>query len=110
MRVLRDECVPRPLRRELAEHDVKTVQEVGWAGTRNGALLKLVRQAGLDAFVTADRRIEHQQNIAAAQVPLVVLVAASNRLQALLPLIPQLKNAIARVKPGDVIHCGAGPD
>ena len=32
MRVLLDECVPRPLRRELAGHDVQTVQELGWGG------------------------------------------------------------------------------
>ena len=114
MRVLLDECVPRPQKRELPEHEVSTVQDMGWAGTRNGALLKLVRQAGFDAFVTTDRKIEQQQNIAAAQIPLVVLCALSNHLDALLPLVPQLKAAIGRVKPGHVIHCtlaeGNDPD
>ena len=40
MRLLLDEFVPRRLKRELLGHDVKTVQDMGWAGIKNGALLK----------------------------------------------------------------------
>jgi hypothetical protein len=104
MHVLLDECVPRPLRGELTEHEVKTVQELGWAGTRNGPVLKLIKDAGFDVLVTTDQRIEHQQNIEAAGVAVVVLVARSNRLRALLPLVPQLQAALARARPGDVIR------
>jgi len=39
MRILLDEYVPRPLRRELAAHEVRTVVEMGWAGKRNGELM-----------------------------------------------------------------------
>ena len=41
MRVLLDECVPRALREELLGHDVTTVAETGWAGVKNGELLRL---------------------------------------------------------------------
>ena len=34
--ILLDACVPRPLRRELPGHEVRTVVEMGWAGKRNG--------------------------------------------------------------------------
>ena len=44
MRVLLDECVPRALRHELPGHDVKTVAEAGWAGVKNGKLLRLAAQ------------------------------------------------------------------
>lgn len=47
MRILLDEDVPRPLRRELAGHEVFTVGQMGWAGIRNGALLGLAASAGL---------------------------------------------------------------
>lgn len=40
MRVLLDECVPRGLRDLLPGHDVKTVAEAGWAGVKNGELLR----------------------------------------------------------------------
>ncbi|HUF42158.1 MAG TPA: DUF5615 family PIN-like protein, partial [Verrucomicrobiae bacterium] len=44
MRVLLDECVPRRLKSELPGHDVRTVPEVGWSGTKNGPLLRLAGQ------------------------------------------------------------------
>ena len=31
-----DECVPRKIRGELPSHDVQTVAEMGWGGTKNG--------------------------------------------------------------------------
>ena len=40
MRVLFDECVPRALRNDLPGHEVKTVAELGWAGVKNGELLR----------------------------------------------------------------------
>ena len=104
MRVLLDECVPRPLRRELAGHDVQTVQELGWAGKRNGELIELIRTADFDAFVTTDQRLEYQQNIAAAKIPVVVLAAHRNTLQALLPLVPKLRSTLRRVQPGQIAH------
>jgi hypothetical protein len=104
MRVLLDECVPRPLRRELTGHDVQTVQELGWAGKRNGELVELIKNGAFDAFVTTDKNLQYQQNIAAARVPLVVLGAVRNTLQALLPLAPELRLAIRRVRPGQILH------
>lgn len=104
MRVLLDECVPRPLRHELQGHEVLTVQEMSWAGKRNGELLELIKNAGFDAFVTTDQNIEYQQNIKAAQVPLIMLVARRNTLQALLPLVPEMRSALGHVRPGEVIH------
>ena len=36
MNVLLDENLPHELRRELAYHDVYTVQYMGWSGVKNG--------------------------------------------------------------------------
>ena len=41
MRLLLDECVPKRLKRELPGRDARTVQDLGWAGIKNGALLRL---------------------------------------------------------------------
>lgn len=106
MRVLLDECVPRPLRRELVGHDVQTVQELGWAGKRNGELIELVRTADYGAFVTTDQRLEYQQNIAAARIPLIVLVSQRNTLQGLLPLVPKLRLSLRRISAGQIVHIG----
>ena len=41
MKVVLDECLPRKLKRALPGHDVATVPEMGWAGIKNGPLLRL---------------------------------------------------------------------
>ncbi|MBI4516181.1 MAG: DUF5615 family PIN-like protein [Deltaproteobacteria bacterium] len=107
MRVLLDECVPRPLKHQIPEHEVSTVQELGWAGKRNGELLALITSADFDVFVTTDQNIENQQNLGKAGVPLIVLIAKSNKLRALLPLVPKLKAAVGRVARGEVLHVEA---
>lgn len=56
MRILLDECLPRGLKKHLPGHDVRTVPEAGWAGTKNGALLRAA--AGqVDVFITIDSNL-----------------------------------------------------
>jgi hypothetical protein len=107
MRVLLDECVPRPFKQQLPEHEVSTVQEIGWAGKRNGALLALIRSSQFEVLVTTDQNIEKQQNLRQLGIRLIVLIAKSNKLRALLPLVPQLKDALGKVTPGEVVHIEA---
>ena len=55
MRLLLDECVPRPLKRELAGHDVHHVIDMGWSSKRNGEPLKLMVAERFEAVPTVDR-------------------------------------------------------
>jgi hypothetical protein len=84
--------------------DVTTVQALGWAGMKNGALLQAARAAGYQVLVTVDRRLEYQQNISASGLAVVVLRARSSRLVDLLPLLPRLLASIAQAKAGQVTH------
>ena len=68
MRILLDECVPRPLKREFAGHDVRTVREMGWTGKKNGELIQLLVADGFEAFVTVDQNLSYQQNLRSANV------------------------------------------
>jgi len=77
MRLLLDECVPKRLRHELPGHETKTVQDMGWAGIKNGALLKLA-DGQFDALLTVDQGIEYQRNLAGLRISVVVMTAASN--------------------------------
>jgi hypothetical protein len=43
MRVLVDECLDWRLKREFQSHTAATVGEMGWGGTKNGALLALAQ-------------------------------------------------------------------
>jgi hypothetical protein len=68
VQLLLDECVPRPLRRERAVHDVQHVVDMGWSSKRNGELLRLMMAERFDAFLTVDQRLEFQQNVRASGV------------------------------------------
>ncbi len=57
MRLLLDECVPRPLKRELAGHQVSTVVEMEWSSKRNGELLDLLQVERFDAILTVDQNL-----------------------------------------------------
>lgn len=61
MRILLDEQLPRQLAPHLQGHNVQTVQQQGWAGLKNGELLKQAAQAGFAVFLTSDQNIEFQQ-------------------------------------------------
>lgn len=107
MRILLDECVPRPFRRELAGHDVRTIREMGWAGKKNGELLVLMAGAGFEVLLTVDQNLRYQQNLATAGVAVVVMVAPSNRLADLLPLVPSVEGALGSIRAGDAVEVHA---
>ena len=53
MKILLDECLPKKLKKEIINHQVITVPEQGWAGIKNGELLKLA-SSSFDAFITIE--------------------------------------------------------
>jgi predicted nuclease of predicted toxin-antitoxin system len=89
MRLLLDECIDRRLARELIDHEVKTVPQMGWAGIKDGQLLNLAASE-FDVFITVDRNLSFQQNLPKFDIAVVVLQAQSNRLADLKPLAPQI--------------------
>ena len=98
MRLLLDESVPAKLRKHLRSHEVRTAVEMGWAGVKNGKLLALAGEQ-FDAFITVDKNLQFQQNLATLPVAVLVLDAPSNELEALLPLLPRLERELGSVKP-----------
>jgi predicted nuclease of predicted toxin-antitoxin system len=84
VKILLDECVD--FRRDLVGHDVATVQESGWAGKKNGELLALAAKT-YQVFITVDRNFYYQQNYSALSIAVLGLVARTNRLADLRPLV-----------------------
>ncbi len=105
MRVLLDECVPRALRRDIPGHEVKTVAEAGWAGVKNGELLRLAATA-FDVMITVDRNLEYQQSFDGLSLAVIVVHAPSNDIAVLRPLMPAVVAAIAKARAGAVAHVG----
>jgi len=50
MKLLLDECLPRKLKHHLPGHVCHTVPEAGWAGKKNGELLRLAEKSGFESF------------------------------------------------------------
>ncbi len=108
MRLLLDESVPVRLRRFFPSHSVKTVVEMGWGGVKNGALLVLAAKE-FDAFLTVDKNLPYQQNVANLPVAVIVVEAYSNELGALLPLVHNLEQALGSLPPCTFIRVGHNP-
>lgn len=101
MRLLLDECVPKRLRRELPDHQVRTVPEMGWAGKENGELLGAA-EAEFDVLVTVDQKLKYQQSVAGRSIAVVVLVTRRNKIEFLRPLVPDLERTLTQIKPGEL--------
>jgi hypothetical protein len=106
MRLLLDECVPRPIKRDLVGHDVHHVVDMGWSSKRNGELLRLMVAERFEALLTVDQNLEFQQNLRASGVGVVVVLARTNRLKELRPIVPEMIEALAKVTPGALIKVG----
>ena len=101
MRILIDECVDWRLLRDLADHDVKTVRQMGWTETVNGALLKLAEE-NFDVLLTTDKNLSFQQNVPRFSIAVVVLRARSARLRHLRELLPRLLSVLPSAKKGEL--------
>lgn len=103
-KLLLDESVPRNLASAFPSgYEVHTVQQSGWAGTKNGKLLKLVKDNGFSALITADKGISHQQNVESLGVVVIVLLAYRTHIGFLAPLVPQIIELLDS-KPENGVH------
>jgi predicted nuclease of predicted toxin-antitoxin system len=105
MRILLDESLPRPLARLLIGHDVRTVTQVGWTSYENGELLAQAA-ADFDVLVTADQNLEFQQNLQTLPMAVIVLVAGSNRLESLEPLVPRILDVLSTLQRKTLVRIG----
>ena len=101
--MLLDENLPRKLRRDLPEFMVRTVQEDDWTSYANGQLLGRA-QDSFDVLLTADRRLQFQQNLARYSIGVVVILTVSLRYRTIRLSIEQIRAALAAVAPGELLQ------
>ena len=101
MNILFDGCVPRPLRKYLIGHNVKTAQENNWSELRNGDLLQAAENQ-FDVFVTSDKNIRYQQNLAGRRIAITVL--PTNHWPVLRLMTDRIAATINQLKPGDFVE------
>ena len=100
MKILLDECTPHVLRRLLTGFEIKTVQDQGWSGITNGALLRLT-EGRFDVLITSDQNLQYQQNLAKRQLAIIQL--PTNQIPLVIELVPQIQATLANIKNGEFI-------
>ena len=106
MRILLDESLPKDLAPLISGHDVTTVHAAGWSSVKNGRLLALAATQ-FDVFITADRNLEFQQNLATLPIAVVVLFVRRTRLDAIELLVPELLKLLNHLPPKALRKIGA---
>ncbi len=61
---------------------------MGWSTLENGNLLSTAEEQGFDLFITADRNLKYQQNLAGRSLSIIVLSTTS---------WPRIKNSASKV-------------
>jgi hypothetical protein len=102
MKILLDECTPRIVKKRLGgRDDIRTAQEMGWAGLKNGELLTEA-EGEFDVFITTDKNLRHQQNL--RKYSFAVLLLPSNQVPIIEALIPDIEAVLKTVRAGDFIE------
>ena len=111
MKVFVDECVNGHLVRRLSGHTFVHARDTPFRSTQNGALLRAVAP-DYDVFLTRDRGIPFQQNLRRFPLAFIILRARSNKIEDLLPLVPNLLTILEQLEaagyaPGDLYEVSA---
>jgi len=101
LKILLDECTPRIVKKRLPKFVIYTVQEMGWAGIKNGKLLRLA-EGQFDVIVSTDKNLPYQQNLSGKS--LAVIILPSNKVPIVEQLIPALEQSLQVIQPGTFLE------
>lgn len=108
MKVLLDENLAHRLRKNLGAHEVFTVSYRGWAGLKNGELLRTAEENGIEVFLTGDKTLLHEQNLKKGR-NLGIVALSSVEWDILKNYLPLIIAAIDNARPGSFqeVDCGS---
>ncbi|MGD0500639.1 MAG: hypothetical protein ABSC23_19640 [Bryobacteraceae bacterium] len=98
MLILFNQATPVPIRPYLEGHKVRTAAQQGWDMLANGDLLTAAECAGFELFVTTDRNMRYQQNLAKRKI--AILVLGQQQWPQLRPHIQSVVEAVNAATPG----------
>ena len=109
MRVLFDHNLPHKLRTALdalGKHQLITASYMGWGDLKNGELLRIAEESGIDVLVTGDQSLLNEQNVTGRQLAIIAL--STNNWPIVKNYIPRILAAIDRAVPGSyqAVDCG----
>jgi len=101
LKILLDECTPRLVKKRLPQFFIRTLQELGWAGIKNGKLLNLA-EGQFDVLVSTDQNLPFQQNLTGKK--LAVIILPSNKVPIVAQLISAIEQSLQFIQPGTFIE------
>ena len=104
MRVLLDNNVNRRFSSLIAGFEVVHIQEIGWQDLQNGELLSAAETAGYDVPITADRRMQYQQNLRERTISAIVLNSHRITYVEIARLAPQVTAALNALTRGSFVN------
>src|SRR5580704_3335582 len=102
MLILFDHGTPARLRSFLKDHIVKKTKDLGWDTLTNGELLRAAEEAAFEIFLTTDKNIGHQQNLADRAIAIVVL--GNSRWPVVQLYVDRIVAAITAARPGSYME------
>ena len=66
-------------------------------------LLRHAIDEGFAVFISNDRGLEYEQNLAGLPIAVVVLLTPTNTIEAIRPLIPKLDATLVQIRPGQIL-------
>ena len=101
MRVVIDASIDPRLVEAFPDHQVQTLFDLGWQHLKDHLLVK---QLACDVFITACRGFEHEHDLKSLSFGVVIVHVTRNKIAFYRPLFPQLVQAVATIRAGDVVH------
>jgi predicted nuclease of predicted toxin-antitoxin system len=95
VKVLFDHNLPHKLRTgldALGKHEIVTASYMGWGDLKNGELLRIAEQSGIEVLVTGDQSPLHEQNLTGRGLAVVAL--STNNWPIVKNYLPQILKAI----------------
>jgi hypothetical protein len=86
------------MHRLLTNHSCASVQAQGWSGIKNGELLRLA-ETNFDLFITSDRNIRYQQNLAGRKI--AVLELSTNDIERIEAAASLIQEAVKNIQPNE---------
>jgi hypothetical protein len=83
MKILLDENIDVYFANFLRRYEVFTVNQMGWNAKKNGELLSLASEFGINFFVTLDKNIKYQQSLKKYNMKFIVLNVINSRIETL---------------------------
>jgi len=101
LNILLDECTPRLVKRRLPQFFIRTAQEMGWTGIKNGKLLNLA-ESQFEVLISTDQNLPYQQNLAGKKIAVIIL--PSNKVPVVAQLVPAIEQSLKAIQPGTFVE------